>query len=60
MIARKDKIVKQFTGGITTLFKANKANPVTAIAGFGTLHPGKIVKVKGHDGSMSETDRRST
>jgi dihydrolipoamide dehydrogenase len=25
MVARKDKIVKQFTGGITTLFKANKA-----------------------------------
>src|SRR6478752_6013878 len=31
MIGRKDKIVKQFTGGITTLFKANK---VTAFAGF--------------------------
>jgi dihydrolipoamide dehydrogenase len=54
MIARKDKIVKQFSGGINTLFKGNKANPVTAIAGFGTLHPGKIVKVKGHDGVISE------
>jgi dihydrolipoamide dehydrogenase len=54
MIARKDKIVKQFTGGISTLFKGNKANPVTAIAGFATLHPGKVVKIKGHDGSASE------
>lgn len=54
MIARKDKIVKQFTGGITTLFKGVKTNPVTAIAGFATLHPGKAVKIKGHDGSTSE------
>src|SRR6187200_3698135 len=46
MIARKDKIVKQFTGGISTLFKANKANPVTPIFGFATLKPGKVVSVK--------------
>ena len=32
MIARKDKIVKQFTGGITTLFKGIKGNAVTPIA----------------------------
>src|SRR5260221_3514440 len=36
MVGRKDKIVKQFTGGIAMLFKANK---VTAFAGFATLHP---------------------
>ena len=54
MIARKDKIVKQFTGGIATLFKGNKANPVTPIAGFATLHPGKLVKIKGRDGSVAE------
>ena len=54
MIARKDKIVKQFTSGITSLFKGNKANPVTAIAGFGTLHPGKVVRIKGHDGKEAE------
>src|SRR6478735_11698939 len=54
MIARKDKIVKQFTGGITTLFKGNKANPVTPIAGFGTLKPGNVVSVKGQDGSVAE------
>ncbi len=51
MIGRKDKIVKQFTGGIATLFKANK---ITAYYGFGTLHPGKVVKVKQHDGSEVE------
>lgn len=48
MIGRKDKIVKQFTGGIAMLFKANK---VTPYYGFGTLFPGNIVKVKQHDGS---------
>ncbi len=50
MVGRKDKIVKQFTGGITQLFKANK---VTHIAGFGTLHADRVVKVKAHDGSES-------
>ena len=51
MVARKDAIVKQFTGGIAALFKANK---VTAYAGFGQLQPGKVVKVKQHDGSEVE------
>ncbi len=51
MIGRKDAIVKQFTGGIAQLFKANK---VTAYYGFGTLQPGNVVKVKQHDGSEVE------
>ena len=51
MIGRKDKIVKQFTGGIAMLFKANK---VTAFYGYGVLQPGNIVKVKQHDGSEIE------
>ena len=51
MVGRKDKIVKQFTGGIAMLFKANK---VTAFYGFGTLHKGNVVKVKQHDGSEVE------
>src|SRR5580704_16226591 len=51
MIGRKDKIVKQFTGGITMLFKANK---VTPYAGFATLHPDRVVKVKDRDGKVSE------
>ncbi|MEG2941021.1 MAG: dihydrolipoyl dehydrogenase [Thermomonas sp.] len=51
MVARKDGIVKQFTGGIAALFKANK---VSAFYGFGQLQPGNIVKVKQHDGSEVE------
>lgn len=51
MVGRKDKIVKQFTGGIAMLFKANK---VTPYYGFGQLQPGNIVKVKQHDGSEVE------
>ncbi len=54
MVARKDKIVKQFTSGISVLFKAVKGNPVTAIAGFATLKPGKVVSIKGHDGKVAE------
>ena len=51
MIARKDAIVKQFTGGIAMLFKANK---VTPYYGFATLHPNRVVKVKQHDGAEVE------
>jgi dihydrolipoamide dehydrogenase len=51
MVGRKDKIVKQFTGGIAMLFKANK---VTPYYGFGVLHPGNVVKVKQHEGGEVE------
>ncbi len=51
MVGRKDKIVKQFTGGIAALFKANK---ITPYYGFGQLQPGNVVKVKQHDGSQVE------
>ncbi|KLJ02959.1 dihydrolipoyl dehydrogenase [Luteimonas sp. FCS-9] len=51
MVGRKDKIVKQFTGGIAMLFKANKVAPYY---GFATLHPDRVVKVKQHDGSEIE------
>ena len=51
MVGRKDKIVKQFTGGIAQLFKANK---VTPFYGFAQLQPGNVVKVKQHDGSEVE------
>jgi dihydrolipoamide dehydrogenase len=51
MVARKDGIVKQFTGGIASLFKANKVVPYY---GYGVLHPGNVVKVKQHDGSEVE------
>ena len=48
MVGRKDKIVKQFSGGINTLFKSNK---VSYLAGFGKLLPGRQVEVTAHDGS---------
>jgi len=51
MIARKDGIVKQFTGGIAMLFKANK---VTPYYGFAQLQAGNVVKVKQHDGAEVE------
>ena len=51
MVGRKDKIVKQFTGGITLLFKANK---VTPYAGYATLKPNRAVSVKGLDGNVTE------
>ncbi len=51
MVGRKDKIVKQFTGGISQLFKANK---VTPIAGFATLKANRVVSVKAADGSVTE------
>ncbi len=51
MIGRKDKIVKQFTGGIAMLFKANKVAPYY---GFATLHADRLVKVAQHDGTEVE------
>ena len=51
MVSRKDAIVKQFTGGIAQLFKANKVAPYY---GFATLHANRRVVVKQHDGSEVE------
>ncbi|MGD9584098.1 MAG: dihydrolipoyl dehydrogenase [Lysobacterales bacterium] len=51
MVGRKDRIVKQFTGGIGMLFKANK---VTSIAGVARLLPERVVEVTGHDGSQQQ------
>jgi dihydrolipoamide dehydrogenase len=51
MIGRKDKIVKQFTGGVALLYKGNK---VTAYGGYATLHPNKVVSVKLFDGTVVE------
>ena len=47
-IGRKDKIVKQFTGGIGQLFKANK---VTPFFGSGKLLKGNSVEITAADGS---------
>jgi len=51
MVGRKDRIVKQFTGGIALLFKANK---ITPIAGFGKLLADRVVAVTAHDGSTRQ------
>ena len=51
MVGRKDAIVKQFTGGIAMLFKANKVKPYY---GFATLHADRVVKVKQHDDTEVE------
>ena len=47
-IGRKDKIVKQFTGGVALLFKSNKVAP---FFGTGKLLKGNQVEVTGADGS---------
>ena len=47
-IGRKDKIVKQFTGGVATLFKANK---ITPFFGKGKLLKGNQVEITAQDGA---------
>ncbi len=48
MVGRKDKIVKQFTGGVALLFKANK---ITSFLGTGKLLKDRQVEITGNDGS---------
>lgn len=50
MVARKNGIVKNLTGGIAGLFKANG---VTTLGGTGKLLAGKQVEVTAADGSVS-------
>ena len=50
MLQRKDKIIKQFTGGIVGLFKANG---VTGLYGTGKLLNGKKVELTDNDGNVS-------
>ncbi|MFC5525514.1 dihydrolipoyl dehydrogenase [Rhodanobacter ginsengisoli] len=47
-IGRKDKIVKQFTGGVDQLFKVNK---IVSFFGKGKLLKGNQVEITGNDGS---------
>ena len=47
-VGRKDKIVKQFTGGVAQLFKANK---ITPYFGTGKLLKGNNVEITGADGA---------
>ena len=53
MLARKDKIVNQLTGGIAGLFKHNG---VTAISGTGKVLAGTKVEVTDKDGNVSVLD----
>jgi dihydrolipoamide dehydrogenase len=46
-IGRKDKIVKQFTGGVDQLFKTNK---IVSFFGKGKLLKGNEVEITGNDG----------
>ncbi|WP_417662831.1 dihydrolipoyl dehydrogenase [Pseudomonas sp.] len=48
MVGRKDTIVKNLTGGVATLFKANG---VTLLEGHGKLLSGKQVEVTAQDGT---------
>lgn len=50
MVGRKDGIVKNLTGGVSTLFKANG---VTLLEGHGKLLAGKQVEVTALDGSVT-------
>lgn len=50
MIARKDKIVSDLTGGIASLFKSNK---ITWLKGTGKLHEDRQVEVTSRDGKSS-------
>ena len=48
MVARKDKIVRQFTGGVALLFKGNK---ITSYFGTGKLLKDRQVEISAADGS---------
>jgi dihydrolipoamide dehydrogenase len=48
MVARKDKIVRQFTGGVALLFKGNK---ITSFFGTGKLLKDRQVEISAADGS---------
>ena len=48
MVGRKEKIVKQFTGGVSLLFKGNK---ITSFFGTGTLLKDRQVQITAADGS---------
>jgi len=50
MVARKDKIVSELTGGIAMLFQANK---IEWLIGTGKLLAGKQVEVTDHDGAVN-------
>ena len=50
MMRRKDEVVSSNTRGVEFLFKKNK---VTWAKGHGTLRPGNVVEVRGHDSTRT-------
>jgi dihydrolipoamide dehydrogenase len=56
MIGRKDQIVKNLTGGVATLFKANG---VTMLEGHGKLLTNKQIEVTGTDGKIELVEATS-
>jgi dihydrolipoamide dehydrogenase len=50
MLKRKDHVVAQNTKGIEFLFRKNR---ITWAKGTGTLRPGNVVEVAGHDGATT-------
>lgn len=56
MVARKDGIVKNLTGGVSALFKANG---VTLVEGHGKLLANKQVEVTGPDGAVKVLDAQN-
>lgn len=55
MIARKDAVVSQMTGGIDTLFQGNG---VTSLAGTGKLLAGRRVQFTPNEGAASELEAK--
>ena len=53
MVANKDRIVQDLTGGIETLFRSNG---VKWLRGSGQLLPGRQVRVTSHDGGVQTLD----
>lgn len=56
MMARKDKIVKDLTGGVAFLFKKNKIDPYR---GTGKIAKPGIVEVTGEDGKVTTLNAKS-
>jgi dihydrolipoamide dehydrogenase len=56
MIANKDRIVQDLTGGIATLFRSNG---VKWLRGRGQLQPGQRVRITAHDGGTQTLDARN-
>ncbi len=56
MMGRKDKIVKDLTGGIEFLFKKNK---ITALKGFGKILSANTVEITAADGSKTQIEAKN-